>query len=84
MVCLRGCNATYTHRNDRRKGEQDAMAARQKRRMENLAARRDGKHKTAKGAGKKGAKTKARPGFEGTSRPFGGAAKARSSHGSKR
>ncbi|WFD30261.1 hypothetical protein MSPP1_001278 [Malassezia sp. CBS 17886] len=60
---------------ERRHAEHDAQAAKQKKRMENLAARREGKHGKA---GKKGAGAKARPGFEGTSRSFGAASRKRS------
>lgn len=65
--------------NERRKAEQEAQAAKQKRRMENLAARRTGKKLGDKS--KKGAGTKARPGFEGSSRSFTG---GKASHGSSR
>ncbi|KAL4400925.1 ribosomal subunit biogenesis protein [Malassezia pachydermatis] len=59
--------------NDRRRAEQEAQAAKQKKRMENLAARRDAKKtggKPKKPAGKPA--NKARPGFEGSARGFGG------------
>lgn len=59
-------------RNDRRRAEQEAEAAKQKKRTENLAARRDGKR--TPGKPKKAAPSKARPGFEGNSRSFGGGA----------
>lgn len=59
-------------RNDRRHAEQEAQAAKQKKRMENLAARHDAKKGGAKS--KKAARraTKSRPGFEGSSRGLGG------------
>jgi len=58
-------------RNDRRRAEQEAQAAKQKRRMENLAARREAKKTGAKP--KKNAKSgKARPGFEGSARSLHG------------
>ncbi|WFD19449.1 hypothetical protein MCAP1_001679 [Malassezia caprae] len=67
--------AWYVHatnpRNDRRRAEQEAQAAKQKRRMENLAARREAKKSGTKP--KKSAKpSKARPGFEGSARSLGG------------
>ena len=65
--------------NERRKAEQEAQAAKQKRRMENLAARRTGKKPGDKV--KKGAGAKARPGFEGSSRSLTG---GKASHGSSR
>ena len=51
---------------DRRKAEEDAQAAKQKKRMENITARR---------SGKKGKAAKPRPGFEGAPRALGGSRK---------
>lgn len=66
-------------RNDRRRLEQEAQAAKQKRRMENLAARREAKKTGTKP--KKSAKPgKARPGFEGSARSLHG---GRSSTGAR-
>ena len=62
--------------NDRRKAEQEAQAARQKKRMDNIAARREAKlAKHGKSTGKK--PSKARPGFEGTARPLGAHSRGR-------
>ncbi|WFD33593.1 hypothetical protein MCUN1_000406 [Malassezia cuniculi] len=52
--------------NDRRKAEEEAQAAKQKKRMENISARRDAK---------KGKAPKPRPGFEGAPRGLGGSRK---------
>ncbi|WFD05803.1 hypothetical protein MVES1_001137 [Malassezia vespertilionis] len=52
--------------NDRRHAEQEAQAAKQKKRMENITNRHN-----PKGKGKKAAPSKARPGFEGAQRSFG-------------
>lgn len=58
-------------RNDRRRLEQEAQAAKQKRRMENLSARREAKKTGARP--KKGVKPgRARPGFEGSARSLHG------------
>ena len=54
-------------RNDRRRSEQEAQASKQKKRMENIANRREAKRSPGK-AKKSASSAKARPGFEGSSR----------------
>ncbi|WFC94395.1 hypothetical protein MBRA1_001025 [Malassezia brasiliensis] len=58
---------------DRRRAEQEAQAAKQKKRMENIAARRENKRSSGKSTTKSTKSAKARPGFEGNSRSFGSA-----------
>jgi hypothetical protein len=52
------------HRDERKRAVSDGIAAKQKKRNDNIAMRHE--RKKDKGAGKKG-KPKARPGFEGKS-----------------
>ncbi|KAI3627130.1 hypothetical protein CBS14141_001131 [Malassezia furfur] len=59
--------------NDRRRAEQEAQAAKQKKRMENIAARKENKRSPGKSTTKSTKSAKARPGFEGNSRSFGSA-----------
>jgi len=59
---------SYCIRDDRKETLQSAMAARQKKRTDNIATRNERKHDKKKGI--KPGKSKARPGFEG--RSFGG------------
>ncbi|WFD41843.1 hypothetical protein MPSI1_000479 [Malassezia psittaci] len=61
--------------NDRRRAEEEAQAAKQKKRMENLAARKESKRSPGKSTKPSAKQSKARPGFEGNSRSFGGAPK---------
>ena len=57
---------------DRRKAEQEAQAAKQKKRTENLAARRDAKRNPGKSKKSSAKPSKARPGFEGSARSLSG------------
>lgn len=72
MVSTRpwGCHITYDlltilHRAERKEGVAKSIENRQKKREENLAARRDSKKSNKKGAKKPAPKKKNRPGFEG-------------------
>lgn len=65
-------------RNDRRRSEQEAQASKQKKRMENIANRREAKRSPGK-AKKPASSAKARPGFEGSSRSFGSASSRKGS-----
>lgn len=56
--------------NERRKAEQEAQAAKQKRRMENLSSRREAKKTGGKSNKSLRSPSRARPGFEGSSRSF--------------
>ena len=55
------------YRDERKEQVTSAMAARQKKRTDNIAMRNERKSDKRKGVGKTKSKTKARPGFEGKS-----------------